>query len=448
MSMVVRMRNYGQMLSKSHHPVSPIDENHLLYGNFIGLQYAFTEGLDTEILSKSVAELTKQFPVLSGRYDNKSVNVSVAREAVTLSVQNDVSALNGVLTSREKPNYINEPNRRDVLRGRAPLSTFTLTELSDGGAIFGLAISHVLTDAAGYHLLMKHLADIYTAISSGKTLPECPFKTHLGAFEFGTSQSKSESLAKLKQRDLPKPIPIKGLLGTLIKSLIVKAMDKSIHHNPPVKVHFTPNEINRLKETVLEESGESWISTNVALCAHFTSIMTKLSYGADIKTKMQIGQLLDLRGRYFEADSEAQPNYVGNAILIHIDKATFPDGLQNTTRGALARYFKQRQGETTAEDVKERLDLLADCLRHGYTNPELDVKNPIISLNNQSKMAVYDVSFGRQHPARIIPQDVGDNIMFFPAPDGGIEIYIRDIVNPQGQQKLLTPEWQNQIFNF
>jgi len=153
--------------------------------------------------------------------------------------------------------------------------------------------------------------------------------------------------------------------------------------------------------------------------------MAKLSYGDALKTEMQIGQLLDLRNRYFEKDVEAQSNFVGNAILIHIDKAVFPDGLQNTSRGALAQYFKARQTRTDATDVKTRLDLLADCLRHGYTNPELDVKNPIISLNNQSKMPIYDVQFNGQSPTRIYQQDVGDNIMFFPAPDGGIEIYHR-----------------------
>ena len=63
-------------------------------------------------------------------------------------------------------------------------------------------------------------------------------------------------------------------------------------------------------------------------------------------------------------------------------------------------------------------------------------------------MPVYDGRFDGQKPTQIYPQDVGDNIMFFPAPDGGIDIYIRDIVNPQGQQKLLTPEWQERIFDF
>jgi len=415
----------------TNHRVSPIDENHGLYGNFIGLQYVFTDGLDVDILAESVEALIKQFPALSGRYAAKLGKVIPSTETVTLTAQAPF-----------------EPKRRDVLEGKVPLSTFTLKELQEGGAIFGMAVSHVLTDAAGFHSLMQHLGDIYSALKNGKPAPEFSFATQLDVFEFGTQRSKAEMLSVLKQRGLPKPIPIKGLVGTLIKSLIIKAMDESLSENPPISIHFSPEDITRLKQTVLNESDEDWISTNVALCAHFTSIMAKLSYGDDVKTEMQIGQLLDLRNRYFEANSTEQANYVGNAILIHIDKAAFPDGLQNTSRGALAPYFKLRQVQTDLSDVKTRLDLLADCLRHGYTNPELDVKNPIISLNNQSKMPVYDVRFDGQTPTRIYPQDVGDNIMFFPVSDGGIEIYIRDIINPQGQQKLLSPEWQEQIFNF
>lgn len=417
-------------MNSAAHRVSPIDENHGLYGNFIGLQYVFAEGLDAEILAKSVTELIRQFPALSGRYAAKTGKVSPSTKTVTL-------ALGGHT----------EPNRRDVLNGRGPLSTFTLAERKEGGVIFGMAVSHMLTDAAGFHMLAKHLANIYSALKTQQPAPKFSFATHLGVFEFGTPRAKVETLSALKQRGLPKPIPIKGVLGGFIKSLIIKAMDKSLSENAPVSIHFTPDDVARLKQTVLAESGEDWLSTNAALCAHFTSIIARLSYGDDIKTEMQIGQLLDLRNRYFEADAKAQSKYVGNAILIHIDTAVFPDGLQNTSRGALARYFKQRQAETDAADVKERLNLLADALRHGYTNPELDVKNPIISLNNQSKMPVYDIHFDGHTPKRIYPQDVGDNIMFFPAPDGGIEIYIRDIVNPGGQQKLLTSDWQEQIYN-
>ncbi len=436
------------MGSNPIHPVSPIDQNHLLYGNFIGLQYAFAQSLNSEILNQAIWVLTDRFPALTGRYTAKSESIKIKNHDVSLEVQQTKGSIEDVLTALERPNYIAEPMRRDVLQGRAPLSTFTLTEFEGGGTILGVAISHLLTDAAGYHLLLAHLGEIYTHLKKSKTPPSFPLHTQLDEFDFGTDRSKAEVLKSLEHRNLPKPIPIKGLMGKAVKSLIIKAMDKSLSENIPVLIKLTTDNITRLKTTVLTESGEDWISTNMALCAHFTALIAKLSYRDEITADMQIGQLLDLRNRYFEDISNTQSQFVGNAILIHIDKASFPDGLQNTSRGALAQYFKNRQSRTDASDVKTRLNLLSDCLRHGYTNPELDVKNPIISLNNQSKMNIYDIAFDEQIPKRIYPQDVGDNIMFFPASDGGVEIYIRDIVNPQGQRKLLLPEWQARIFDF
>lgn len=429
-------------------PVSPIDENHLLYGNFIGLQYIFETPISAQSLSAAIEILISQFPALSGHYGASSGHIKAAAKPVTLDIEKSPKTAEDILAATQRPNFINQPKRTDVLKGRAPLSTFRLTQCGNGGAVFGAAINHVLSDAAGVHMLMQHLSNIYDALETGNTPPEFLFVTTLDTFNFGTARNKAESLAALKTRGLPKPIPIKGLMGRFIKPIIIKAMDKSLADNPPVKIHFTSNDVARLKETVLRESGLDWISTNTALCAHFTGLIAKLSYGDDIKNKMQIGQLLDLRGRYFKTEPQAQSRFVGNAILIHIDKANFPKGLQNTPRGTLAQYFKERQTKTDTEDVKARLDLLADCLRHRYTNPELDVKKPIIALNNQSKIPAYAITFGRQRPAHIIPQDVGDNIMFFPAHNGGIDIYIRDIVNPKGQEKLNDHDWQAQIFDF
>lgn len=429
------------------YPVSPIDENHLLYGNYIGLQYLFSDGLDTGILVRAVAQLIDDFPALAGRYDALSSQV-MAGENVKLSTRQHDGSAKDWLDISKRPDFIEQPRRKHVLKARTNLSTYTLTTFKDGGCALGIAISHVLTDAAGYHKIMHHLAGIYTALSEDKAPPPAPFTHHLDVFKFGSNRSKPDIRRDLKQRGLPKPIPIKGWPGRFIKGAIIRAMDRSVHYNLPVAIHFTPQDVKRLKDAVLKESGEDWISTNMALSAHFTRLIAQLSYGEEPKYEMQIGQLLDLRNRYFETDSKAQKDYIGNAILIHIDKADFPEDLQNTSRGALARYYKTRQSKTDMRDVKTRLDLLADSLRHGYTNPELDVKNPIISLNNQSKMNVYDAGFAGQSPLRVVPQDVGDNVMFFPAADGGVEIHIRDIVNPLGQYALLRDDWHARIFDF
>jgi len=146
-------------LSSAAHRVTPIDENHLLYGNFIGLQYVFAEGLDAGVLAEAVTALAEHFPALSGSYNAKTSRVSPSSTKVSLKTHATKGAATDVITSVSRPKDIEQPHRKDVLRGKAPLSTFTLTEFEDGGVVFGMAISHILTDAAGYHLLMGHLAD-------------------------------------------------------------------------------------------------------------------------------------------------------------------------------------------------------------------------------------------------------------------------------------------------
>jgi len=305
----------------------------------------------------------------------------------------------------------------------------------------------VLVDAAGFHRLARRLAEIYTARQQGTDLPDTQLTNRLDVFEFGTDRSKTETLTALAEAELPKPVKIKGMIGGVIRSAIIRELDK-LSLNSRIVIAMNAVNIARLKQTVLIESGEDWISTNMALSAHFTRIMARLIYGEKPREEVQIGQLLDLRSRYFETSRETQAEFIGNAILIHTETARFPGGLQNTSRAALARFFKRSLTRVNADYLQQRLDLISDGLRHGYNYPGLDLKNPMIALNNQSKMPVYDLAFGTQIPLRVIPQDVGDNIMFFPTPDGGVEIYIRDILKPERQEKLLTREWQDRIFDF
>ena len=409
------------------------------------------EQLRPERLAEALRHLITALPALSGRYDAKSQNIVRSPETLRLKIQSAGGHVNDHATIGEAPKdrdfFVTEPARRDVLKGKAPLASFTLTAFEDGGCILGLAVSHVLSDAAGVHKLAHYLADIYSSLGRDEIPLMRNFPTHLDVFTFGTEATKRDTLKTLKNVGFGKPIPLKGLLGTFVKFIIIKTMDKS-RENMPVVIHFTADDLARLKAVILKESGEDWVSTNIALCAHFTRIMAKLSYGDDPRTDVQLGQLLDLRNRYFEAAPDAQRDFIGNAILIHIVKNHFPQGLQNSPRGELATFFKNWILNVDADDVKTRLDRLADCLRHGYSNPALDVKTPMIAMNNQSKIPAYDIGFDGQSPLRVIPQDVGDVVMFFPTPDGGVEIYLRDIVNPHNQDQLQSPEWQGQIFDF
>ena len=269
------------------HAITAIDLNHALYGNFIGVQYVFSDSLEPIILKQAIAALLEQIPILAARYEPRAHQVSLTNSVPSLLVKEfkGHSTNHAAIGSSQSDRtiFVKEPSRRKVLKGRAPLSTFTLTQFKDGGCIFGVAINHMLTDASGFHKIMRQLANNYTSLTLRTALPPCKLELKASVFQFGTSSTKSETLQQLKAQDSPKPILIKGLLGRFVKSLIIKTMEK-ILANKPVIITFTREDIDLLKSTILEASGEDWISTNTALSAHFSRLMTMLSYGEEPQT--------------------------------------------------------------------------------------------------------------------------------------------------------------------
>ena len=423
--------------------VNFIDVNHMTYGNFIGVLYVFTHALDEDRLRSAWDRLQEELPTLSGRYDRAKQSI-VSKEKSALVAQNSGLKLEEFSARRNEQDlrakFINEPDRKSVLAGRAPLASLTLTRLNELGSVMGLAINHVITDAGGFHKIAARLSEIYSYPAHDR--PD-PFITDLAAFEFGTSRDWPNTKKELTKQGLKPPAPMTGVKGFLPYNLILWSM-KKITAQQRLHIHLSADQVQKLKATALEESGEDWISTNAALCAHFAAIMIQLIHKGSPEKSIRMGQLLDLRSRYFDDPSNLQNRFIGNAILIHTELAQ----LEHYDRGSLTRFFKTMAGGLTPEFVRSRLDVISDSLRHGRTYPGLEMSTPLLAVNNQTKMPVYDIDFDDVKPIQVIPQDVGDNIMFFPASDGGVDVFIRDILNPKRQAKLDTPEWQARIFDF
>ena len=433
-------------LHKLPRNVNPIDVNHMFYGNFIGVQYVFEQSLDWEALSKSWVSICEAFPALAGRYDHGGSRIiksgaPVCIEAHSERTYDGFSEIKDNASHRSK--FIIEPSRKSILAGRQNLASLKLTHFADHGCVLGLAINHVITDAGGFHKIAHHLAKTYGAIIDGKPLPLATFITSIPEFSFGTTRNWNETKSELTRQSLKAPAKIQGLTGFLPHNLTLWTMNK-ITSQQRLHIHLSPDQVQQLKSTAHSESGEDWISTNASLCAHFTSVMIKLIHDGRPKKLIRLGQLLDLRSRYFDDADNQQNNFIGNAILIHTEQAR----LEAYDRGSLTRFFKSMVGDLSPEFVRSRLDVIADSLRHGRTYPGLEMSTPLIAVNNQTKMPVYNIDFAGITPQNVIPQDVGDNIIFFPASDGGVDVYIRDILNPKRQTRLDSAEWQDRIFDF
>ncbi len=426
--------------------VNFVDINHMTYGNFIGVTYVLEKLIDISLLRQAWEKLQKQFPPLAGRYDERTKSIGSFSPLELIERPSTLTVSEFNRQSREQPlrsKFITEPGRRAVLAGRAPLASLTVTKLADQGCVLGLAINHVITDAGGFHKLARQLSEIYNALLAGQSAPVYDPRTKLPEFHFGTHRNWRETKLELSKQNIKAPLPMQGLMGFTPYNLILWSM-KKITAQQRLHIHLSPGQVQKLKDTALKATGEDWVSTNAALCGHFTAIMIDLIHDGNPQKAVRIGQLLDLRSRYFEDTENRQKDFIGNAILIHTQEAR----MDTYDRESLTRFFKSMVSELTPEFLRRRLDVIADSLRHGRTYPGLEMSSPLLAVNNQTKMPVYDLSFGGQFPADIIPQDVGDNIMFFPAKDGGVDVYIRDILNPKRQARLEKPEWQKRIYDF
>ena len=418
----------------------------MLYGNYIGVLYLLENQLDPDVLPKAWLLLQKQFPPLASRYDPNAHILTGLEHPIEIQLDSTAGHFADYVSNPDfdilRTWFVDEPNRKLAETGKAPMSTLTYTAFEDHGSMLGFAIAHVVTDAGGFHRLARQLADNYNALLSGSDIPDANFLRSMTEFNFGTNRSWEQTNHVLAQQGLKVPFSLQGVSGWFMRRMITWGM-KHILSIERFPVHFTPDQVAQLKATVLAESGEDWISTNVALCAHFSSIMIELMHGPKSKKPIQLGQLLDLRNRYFEDPDNQQDRFIGNAILIHSELTDLGD----YSRSNLARFFKKMTTGLSDRFITERMDITSDCFRHGRSYPGLDMKNPMVCVNNQTKMPVYDLDFAGVKPSHILPQDVGDNIMFFPSHDGGIDTYLRNFQEKDGHKKLAKPEWQARIFD-
>jgi|GEM_PF-2762336 len=438
---------------KIDHPLTVLSENYVLYASSIGVQYVYQDRIDIILFKSALSSFLAEFPALSGVANFKDGQIDPSPKGVPILIVENYpgrAADHGLIgkIQRNQQDFVNEPDRTDVESGKANLFAVQLTYFQNGGCILGLTVNHALGDATGHHLIAHRLSDHFEAVAKGEPVQGKPLIPILSdIFGFGTNRNKRDTLSDLKKYNLSKPLKVKGPVGFLFKKLITGALNKARNSERDL-FYFCEAELTTLKETVKRESGLDWVSTNIAMGAHLSSVLSPLFLGEKPSKNVQLSNLFNMRNRYFYPEDERQQNYCGNAMYIHVERVQFENGIQNAGRGAIACALKNGFEDVTAEKVKREMDLVIDCLTHGYTYPNLNVTQPLIGINNQSKIEAYGVDFGAGELMRVIPQDVGDNILLFPGNNGGMEVYLRHSLKPKMTQFLREEKWQKRLKDF
>lgn len=438
------------------HSLETTDHNYVLYSNSIGVQYVFEKKINHDSLMNALTKLLKEYPALAGRADFKKMKVIRKGKGIPFTMVNnhpdniDMYRKAGCI-QRNRAEFVSEPKRILIEKGKAPLMCIKLTNFASGGCILGITINHALLDAKGFHLVVHRWSRIFTEIAANRSyqndLNNKLIYGRRSLFTFGSNRGKKKLFQDMRSCGIPKPVNFKGFFGRILKNFMLKVLDNAKRADREL-IYFSKEQVARIKETVTKESGEDWITTNEALSAHILKIMSELQYGDKKLDKIQILSGIDIRGRIHHETVDQQARFAGNAFYVYSVTAELGKDFHRANRGEIAAFLKRSFAEITAENLQTDLDAVYDCLRLGYNYPGVDFRIPVHQLNNQSKLPVYDVDFGAGKPLRVIPQDIGDNILFFPARDGGIEVYLQDPMNTERQKKLLTPQWQSEFYDF
>ncbi len=438
------------------HSLEKIDQNYVfITGGNIGCQYVFEKKINYTLLMTSLIELLKEYPALAGRADFKKMKVLEYEKGIPfVVVDNHPDNIDNYSSAgciqRNRTEFVLEPKRALVAKGKAPLMGVKLTNFASNGCILGITINHALLDAKGFHQVINRWSKIFKEIEATGSY-QSDTKTKLiydsrSLFIFGTNRGKKQLFQDMKAQGIPKPIKFKGLFGSVLKNVMLKVLGKARRADREL-IYFNKEQVSQIKETVTRESGEDWITTNEAVGAHILKIMSELQHANKILKKIQIVSDIDIRGRINYETADKQARFAGNAIFLYSFTAQLGKSFHEATRGEIASFLRQSFAKITAKSLRTNLDAVYDGLRLGYNYPSVNFRIPIQTLNNQSKLPVYEVDFGTGKPLRVIPQDVGDNILFFPSRDGGMEIYLKDPINTKRQKKLLTPEWQSKFYD-
>jgi len=212
------------------HRLDCISKNYAQLTPNIDVQYVFEQKIDTGILKKSLIELIKHMPSLAGRADFKAMKVCGKKSGVPFvvidnypSCAKEYGQLGDIQRNRRE--FVITPTSSNITKGKAPLMGVKVTNFSRGGCILGITISHVLTDAYGFHILVHHLSSIFMQIKEGTysaNLQQEKIIFGPPISKFGKNRSEKALALDMEKARWVKPLGFGGILGKWKEKLTEK----------------------------------------------------------------------------------------------------------------------------------------------------------------------------------------------------------------------------------
>ncbi|MBM4236169.1 MAG: hypothetical protein FJ152_06830 [Firmicutes bacterium] len=379
--------------------------------------WIFETQLDVGLMKEALAKTLSYYPHLAGRMSSQA-GVTLTNEGVRfVSSAEPELTVEEVLERNDANNISNFSvgiNAGRFSKGLdSPLSV-KVTRLKNG-TVLGVQCSHACMDGDSFYTLVYNWGQIcrneafdiplldQSLLPVAEDLPVAEIRA--AALEAGWQQLSIFSIFRL----LP------AVLSGVIKK-----------RSTPFWV--SAETITRLKELVLKTTGIQG-STNLVLAAFITKRCLEL-YKHQQNTRCSFVTVVNTRKRL----AGIPLNYAGNSSL-SIATPAFAAGTSFAEIAAMIEETLKPVRQSPSLKLMALMKLNLNSMKYKLPFAPFDVfgmyarKPTTIYLNNFSKLHIYDINFGSGEPVRVIPHDLGDQIVIWPAPPdkGGVAVYFTGI---------------------
>lgn len=373
--------------------------------------WIFDSSLNIDKMKVGLKKLLNYYPHLSGRMKDKK-SIHLTNDGVSFTVKDELNLSIKEVNEKNNifPHFFTEIKPSKIRRGIDPPMSIKISNLKDG-CVLGIKCSHMCMDGDSFYTMVHNWAqlcnnkDFKPPVLNQSLIPATDNLTKKQVKEVANKQGwkKISTLHFLK------------LLPKLMLGILKKRTNA---------FYFSVDSIKRIQQKISTDSGFR-CSSNVALSALISKMFMKL-FNYDETMKCKQVSVVNIRERLDEIPS----NFVGNASTF----VTTPSFSADSSINEIAKIIHQtlepiRKKPST--ELKKMMSLSINLMNHKlYVFPfdftEMHSKIPtVIHINNFTKLHIYDIDFGSGKPISVIPHDLGDQVLIWPAnpKKGGVEIY-------------------------
>lgn len=374
--------------------------------------WIFREHLDVKRLKQGFRELLVFYPHITGRvawkkkvkYSTKGISFSLCHMPY---VSIETVARDRTITDR----FVTTINKRKMKSGNAPLVTIRLTYCADG-CVLGVVACHLVMDGASFYGFVNNWAKC----CRGETvIPPVIRFLHFDSID-------------VSRKELIRMACEKGFTRLTLSdmALMLRILVTFKQYNERVgPFHITDEALKRCKNEVTSAVSFT-CSTNEVLSAFIAQqCIQLLGHSSDIQCG--ITHVIDLRKRI----PGIPVTFCGNASYVAVNSNRFP---ADASAGMIASSIHKTLTpliSTPSADLEWMMAVGMDIIRRkvmvfpGDFAGMFSRRPTNFYINNFLNLPVYEVDFGVGTAETVIPHDLPDPVLFWPAPPekGGAEIY-------------------------